>query len=94
MAVIVMITKTVTIAETSEFSLLFSLGCFLMLAICLSVFKLNYGITEIYRTERKSDSTEENYANEGFMRARNRIEKLENVQVWLVPFEKSHRFGL
>ena len=91
MAVIVMITKTVTIAETSEFSLLFLLGCLLMLAICLTIIN---GMTEIFRAKRISESNEEKYANEGFMRARNRIEKLENVQVWIAPFEKSHRFGL
>ena len=76
------IIRNVSVEESSEFSL-FSLFLILMSFTILTVNIL----FSLFSTKSKE---EEKYVQN----VRRRLEIMEEVKVWLVPFEKSHRYGL
>ena len=76
------IIRNIPIDESSEFSI-FSL---FLLVISFTILTVNIFFSS-FSTESKKD---EKYVQN----VRRRLEVMEEVPVWLVPFEKSHRYGL
>lgn len=76
------IIRNVSVEESSEFSI-FSL---FLIVISFTILTVNI-LFSSFSTESKE---EEKYVQN----VRRRLEAMEKVTVWLVPFEKSHRYGL
>ena len=76
------IIRNISVEDSAEFSL-FSL---LLIVASFTILTMNIIISS-FSTESKE---EEKYVQN----VRRRLEVLEEVKVWLVPFEKSHRYGL